>query len=364
VPHFGSSSASPDIAPATLVREAWQLSVAPATWVGDASFSGKLSARLESPNGPLFLRRLPAGTSGQWLQAIHDAVAYVQHRGFTLIPRFLETESGETVVRHGGFWFDLTPWASGEVVEVDSLTADQLANLGGAIADLHLAGTGAPGPPVRFDWLTKRLALIYRLAWDPVPRGKDPWQRVENLAAFFDAVEIPSQGVRVADEVRQVVDVATTALRWFQREGSIANLASGPTTLTHGDLWPDHIRFSGAEVAALLDPDTLALRSPVGDVAALCADFGLWDPGRCDAILASYRSRWPLANEVVAEIPCLGALRTLGVLRQRISAWLDAVHQGRFDASLVGPIPSWCAQLQTITTLDRRSFGALGTGHE
>lgn len=355
---FGSSSALPDIAPDTLVREAWQYGVGPAVWAGGDSFSGKTFARLESVTGPLFLRRLPFGTSGRWLQAVHDAAAFVERRGFTLFPRFLATENGETAVRHSGFWFDLTPWAPGEVVQAADMTADQLANLSEAVATLHLVGANAPGPPVRFDWLTTQQSRQLHLAWDPVPRGKSAWQHVENLVAFFTSLELP---VAAPDEVRAVVDAASAALRWLRQHGSIDLLASEPSTLAHGDLWSDHVRFAGSDVTAVLDLDTLAVRPPAGDLAALCADFGLWDSGRCAVVLNGYRRRRPVSAGVVAELPALGALRALGVLRQLISVWLEASDQPGRDASLVGPISHWCTQLHTVAEIDPRAFEALAT---
>jgi Ser/Thr protein kinase RdoA (MazF antagonist) len=343
--------------PAELAREVWGLDAAPAMWEGERSFTGKVFARLVGQSGTYYLRRLPDGTAFGWLEAIHDAVAFLDRNGFSLFPRFEPTETGETAARFGGQLYDLTRWVEGAPPRVADLDAAALGELGAAIARLHLAGQGAPGPRVRFDWLTERQRLTLRLAWDPTPCGKDPWQDPANLATYFDSLVIPDEA---APEARAVVDEARAALARLERAGTSAppEPADEPVTLTHGDLWADHVRYSDGRVSALLDPDTLALRSPRGDVAALCADFGLWQPGRCRALLAGYRAHRPLDRAAVASLPRLAALRTLGVLRARLRAWL-ASDGARGPAPLAGPLPYWRDQLHLLTGLDPDAFAAM-----
>jgi len=358
-----------EVEPAVVLAEAWDVQAPSAVWIDDRSFTGKAIARLDAATGPLCLRRLPPGTSPAWLEATHAAVAVLERRGFDLFPHVLPTDLGETVVRHSGQHYDLASWAPGEVLGGEDLSSEHLTNLGAAIARLHRAGAGATGRGVpsapRFDWLNERQRLTQRLAWDPLARGKNPWQKVENLAAFFDGLDAGRLGEsdgtsQLAWDARGVEDVALAALRWLDRVGSsIAELSSDSPTLTHGDLWSDHVRFSGSNVTALLDPDTLAVRPPLGDLAALCADFGQWDAARCAAILAGYRRHRPVRRAAVAALPRLGALRTLGVLRERLQEWLAAVGRGEPGAALRGPIGYWCGQLRTLSTIEPAEFGAL-----
>ena len=216
---------------------------------------------MKSVAGLLYLRRYPKSISASWLAAVHEAVGYLERHGFTLFPRFIPNEVGEPLVHHGRHWYDLAEWASGAIVSAEQLTEEQLANLGEAIARLHQAGEGASGPPVRFDWLSGRSAETLHLAWDPVARGKDGWQNPENLSAFF-APLAGDERVATNEVARQVVTAADETLRWLGPEAGIQPLAAEPPTLTHGDLWPEHVRYQGAEVVALLDLDTLALRPP------------------------------------------------------------------------------------------------------
>ncbi|HEX5415633.1 MAG TPA: phosphotransferase [Chloroflexota bacterium] len=327
--------------PEVLLQEGWGITAPLAIWE-ETGVTGKAQARVQTAAGPLYLRRYPKSISASWLAAVHEAVAYLERRGFALFPRFIPNEMGETLLHHGRYWYDLAEWATGAVLLAAQLSEEQLGNLGEAIAHLHQAGEGAPGPAVRFDWLSGRSAETLHLAWDPVARGKDAWQEPANLTAFFDPL-ITNEQVAAHPEVRNVVATAAETLRWLGPDAGIRVLASAPPTLTHGDLWPDHVRFEGPSVVALLDLDTLALRPPGGDLAALLADFALWQPERYAAVLAGYRRRLPVSEETVAALPRLAALRTLGVLRARLRSWL--AHP---EAPLAGPIPYWLEQLQLI----------------
>jgi len=327
--------------PEVIVQEGWGISATPTFWE-ETGPTGKAEARVKSAAGPLYLRRYPKSISASWLAAAHEAVGYLERHGFALFPRFIRNEVGETLVHHGRHWYDLAEWASGAIVSAEQLTEDQLGNLGEAIARLHQAGEGASGPPVRFDWLSGRSAETLHLAWDPVARGKDAWQSPENLSAFFAPLS-GDERVATNDVARQVVTAADETLRWLGPDPGISALTNDSPTLTHGDLWTDHVRFQGADVVALLDLDTLALRPPAGDLAALLADFALWKPERIAGVLAGYRRHRPVSEETVAALPRLAALRTLGVLRARLRSWLT--HP---EAPLAGPISYWLDQLQTI----------------
>ena len=347
-----------EVTPAVLLAEVWSLPAPPAVWITAGSATGKEIARLVGPSGPVCLRRYPAGTSPQWLAALHQAVSYLERQGFELFPHFQESEQGETLVRHTGRWCDLTPWIDDPALPPDQLSPSQLSNLGAAVARLHQAGQGAPGPAVRFDWLAGPLLRTQQLAWDPVARGKDPWQPLENVSGYFRSVDLASVPERSAEEVAAIVAAAIAAIHWLEPEGSIATLAAEAPTLTHGDLWPDHVRFAGDEVSAVLDLDTLALRPPLGDLAALCGDFGEWDRDRCQAILAGYHQHREINPECLPEIPRLGALRALGVLRAHLRDWLDPNRPpGRSQRLLAGPVPYWRDQLRRLATTDSREFG-------
>lgn len=345
-----------DTAPAVLLREAWEIGAPPMAWITNRSYLGKAFARLETTGGPLCLRRYPAGISSQWLAAVHDAVDGLTRRGFELIPRFIPTPRGETVVRHVGAYYDLSPWVAGDRFST-GFVFERLANLGGAVARLHLAGSDAKGPPVRLDWLSPRHLAVQKLAWDSVPRGKDSWLNLEGLTTFFEAIE-HDDNIALDARARFVVGVATAALDWLGQSGAPLP-DDDPPTLTHGDLWIDHVRFEGHRVSALLDLDTLGLRPPAGDLAALCADFAEWDLARCAAILDGYRRHRPVSGSTLDALPRLAALRTLGVLRERLRAWLDPERRGTPEAFLEGPVSHWCAQLRTLIGLDLVAFRSI-----
>lgn len=357
-PRHARKSRKPDeeIAPEVLLAEAWRLAAAPALWE-EESAGGKLYARLRTDEDEVYLQRIPDGTSPAWLDAVQGAVAYLTAHGFDLFPRFIPTETGDFSVFHGGHRYDLTTWAPGEPIAASNLSDARLVQLARAIARLHRAGAGAPGPLVRFDWLTARQAAIQHLAWDPIPRGKNPWQNPDALAAFF--------GTFISEFARAASSPVAGAIADLAREtlarlgpASLSALSSAPPTLTHGDLWTDHVRFLGDEVTALLDLDTLALRPPGGDVAALCADFALWDERRSRVILDAYRQEYPLSADESDELPVLGALRALGVLRARLLTWLQARDRSAREEELERSTAFWREQLPRIPLKGGADFPA------
>lgn len=333
-----------DIAPEALLAEAWRLSAGPALWDEDESYVGKAYARMSTDEGEVCLRRLPVGVSPAWLEAEQHAVDYLAAHGFGLFPRFIPTEAGDLAVIHGGRWYELTAWAPGESAAAPSLSDEQLANLARAIARLHLAGASAPGPPVRFDWLTPRQAAIQHLAWDPISRGKNAWQNPNALAAFFHSLLRDHERAASSNTAREIVELARKTLARLG-PAALPTLSGASPTLAHGDLWTDHVRFQGNAVTALLDLDTLALRPPGGDVAALCADFALWGARRSQLILDAYRGEHPLSTEEADEIPVLGALRALGILRARLSIWLEARDRSAREEELDRSTAFWREQL-------------------
>jgi Ser/Thr protein kinase RdoA (MazF antagonist) len=180
---------------------------------------------------------------------------------------------------------------------------------------------------------------------------------VDNLTAFFEPL---AQDDAIARDsgARQVLSTATSALTWLDRVGPPPP-DTGPVTLTHGDLWTDHVRFDGARVSALLDLDTLGLRPPIGDLAALCSDFAEWDLARCAAVIDGYRRHGTVSRDMLEALPRLAALRTLGVLRDRLRAWLDPARHDLPEASLGGPVTYGSARLRTLEKLDLAAFASI-----
>lgn len=336
-----------EITPEALLFESWRLRARPAPWIEDQSHVGKAFARMETDDGAFLLRRLPQGVSPLWLESIQDAVGFLDRKGFHLFPRFIPTEVGADAAFHGGRWYDLTAWAPGAPVAAELLTDDQLASVGTAIAQLHDAGENAAGPPVRFDWLTGSQAEVQRLAWDPVPRGKNAWQNPANLAQYYQTLPANNERLEGSPVAREIRSLAQETLGRLGPD-PIAALASMTPTLTHGDLWAEHVRFVDSEVAALIDLDTLAVRPPGGDVAALCADFALWNDRRCQVVLDAYQRGRRLSPEAIQELPRLGALRALGVLRARLSAWLEAKDRRAREEVIDRSTAFWRRQLRVL----------------
>jgi Ser/Thr protein kinase RdoA (MazF antagonist) len=325
-----------DINPRAVLRAGWGLDVPEPEW-NTAGVKGKALARVRASGMDLCLRRYPADTDPTWLAGLHRVQQELAQKGFQLLPALRRTPGDQTVLSFEGRLYELTDWAPGQHQVNGTHSLVQLEHLGAAIARLHKAGAGLEPPPA-----------------DLGPDGSgisDPswWiadtQRIGSLVEFFRSTFLADEFLRsrMGAEVGAALEVL---------DGT-ADFGLVDQTITHGDLWSEHVLYEGEEVSAVLDVDGLNRRPAWDDVAALLADFADFDPTRSRACLAGYRSVRPLDETALAVIPRAWLARTLAVLRQRIDWHQNGLH--RLDA-LAGPTPRWIRQLVLLVGLEHSDF--------
>jgi homoserine kinase type II len=168
------------------------------------------------------------------------------------------------------------------------------AGVGGALAQLHLAGAGFP---------LRRPNNLSVAGW----RG------------LFEACRARAHEVRpgLAEELAEELDALERC--WPQ------NL---PTGVIHADLFPDNVFFRHEAVSGLIDFYFACTDFHAYDLAiclnAWCFETdGSFNVTKAKAMLAGYRARRPLAPEEFGALPLLARGSALRFLLTRLYDWLN-----------------------------------------
>ena len=169
-------------------------------------------------------------------------------------------------------WVSVFPWRAGGHLDADEVTDHHAAQLGAALARLHVAGLALP-PAWRRGSIYDHDHLVSR--YDRLALISDP--------QLAHAIAI------LGEELATITDGG--ALRRRATHGMI-----------HGDLFRDNVLWANASVAAILDFEQASGGSLAYDLA-VCINDWCWDPctaaPRCalaSALLAGYENIRPLPD--------------------------------------------------------------------
>jgi homoserine kinase type II len=210
-------------------------------------------------------------------------LAHLAPRGVvTPRPLALIADPDAFLAEHAGKPVAVFPWVEGEILCQARVTPDAAAQVGEALAHVHLAGASFPeAPPSRFGpaQLHARIRALRALALAPELAAV-----VERLAAKLD------------------------------RGASRAPLAAG-WGLVHGDLFRDNVLWKGGHVEALLDFESASLGSFPFDLMvttlAWCT-FDRFDTQIARSMVEGYASVRALPRREIARLyeeACFAALR-------------------------------------------------------
>lgn len=182
-------------------------------------------------------------------------------------PRPSPAEDGEPLWLHRDRWVSVFPWVAGVHRGRGEVSPHDAAELGAALARLHLAGAPLAGRMARSGiYTTGHIVARYeRVRSDPAAAA-DP--------ALVDVLPI------IGEE-----------LAWLAERAALR--ARAPHGIIHGDLFRDNVLFDGDDLVALLDFEQASLGSWVYDLA-VCINAWCWDgrfsPALAGALAAGYRS--------------------------------------------------------------------------
>lgn len=324
------SAPAPDLA--SILRGGWGI-VAAIDPLERRWFSGKVLARCETVDGAWCLAGAPGGSA----ERVH-AGARLQARlvagGCRVIPEIRPTLAGDVVYQAAGRAWTLAGWVDGApVYEQGEWTGPMLEQLGRAAGELHRIGRDLVGPG-------SAPAQAPDQYWTCDWSRFDDWARRRWRELLADP-EV--RGSQQLSAVREVIVPGVDALR-----------SLGPTrlralTVTHGDLWVEHVLFDADRLTAIIDLDGLRAGDGHGDLAALLSDFADLAPGRCAWVVRGYRAERAVTDQDFAAIPATVIRQHLLTLLERIRRWQEL--PGRRD-DLIRPTAFWRRSLLAALDLD------------
>ena len=261
------------------ILQAYPVTVTRTAALGSAGgFSGAEFWRLETPTGPLCLRRWPAEyPSPERLQFIHDVLRHVHLRGVTEVPVPLRTRDGSTFVCDGDCLWELAPWMPGTADYHRRPTRQRLAAAMRLLARFHRATASYAAQPKHHQpspGLGQRLELLDRLLVGDA----------QQIAVAAQRDVSPARRNR-AEQVLEAFWKLAPRLRPALLDAVQMRLTLQPCLR---DIWHDHVLFSEDRTTGLIDFGALREECVVGDVARLLGSLVRGDRGAWQSGLAAY----------------------------------------------------------------------------
>jgi homoserine kinase type II len=250
-----------------------------------AGFSGALVWRLETPRGPLCLRRWPPESpSPDRLQFIQAVLWHVDQEGFHLAAVPVETRSHTGYVRQGGFLWEITPWMPGVADYRLAPSRDKLQAALAALAQFHRSAATFPLPDadrVVAPGVVERQRRLRELASDGV----------RQMTAAIGPGDWPELAAR-ARKIAELFPYAAAKVTPLLETAAQLRVDLQPCIR---DIWHDHVLFQGTRVSGLIDFGSMRPENVSADIARLLGslaedDQSLWHVG-----LEAYQRVRPLS---------------------------------------------------------------------
>lgn len=222
----------------------------------------------------LALKAWPAGFSAARLRAVHARIGQLTHLPF--IPRIHRTTDLDTVVEAGGRAWDVIDWMPG-APERGTPSAARVAAAAAALAAVHAAWRPLVPPLAPCPGVARRLRAL--ADWDAVRPDRT-------------LVGLPDPLGRVVRRAAEVLPARLPAARAALSVWSGRPVAIQPCL---GDVWPEHVLFTGDVVSGLIDFGAVKGDHVGVDLARLFGAFS--GSGVLSAGLTAYRA----AGGVLAE---------------------------------------------------------------
>jgi Ser/Thr protein kinase RdoA (MazF antagonist) len=249
----------------------------PITPLGNhGGFSGARLFRVESPAGASCLRAWPGNVSADRLAFIHALLR--RAAGLDFVPRPLPTTHGDTYVRAGDRFWELTPWMPGAASFHTEPTPGRLRAACAALARLHHAWSESPsrrgvcpGVERRLNAAADWMRLI-ATGWQPPADALAPW---------------PGRAWTILRQ--RLPELPRLLAAWRQRPV--------PLQPCQCDVWHDHVLFTGDRVTGVIDFGSCKEDHVAVDLARLLGSLVGDDAASWSAGLEAYEQHRPLTAE-------------------------------------------------------------------
>jgi homoserine kinase type II len=252
--------------------------------------------RLTDSAGRIYFARLYEEQDQAGALREHAVVAALDDAGVPVV-RALNRKDGGSLADFQGKAFAVFPWVEGEILCQARVTPRACAELGAALARVHLCSSRVPALPAgRF-------------------RIPDLRERLERVTAAGRASLLPA--VRT---IRERLD--------HYQANRAKNLEQG---ICHGDLFRDNVLWQGPKLRALIDFESVCQNNFAYDlmVTTLAWCYGSeFELGLVQALFDGYRSVRPLPAAEVAALRSEGAIACLRFASTRLTDFSLRVPEG------------------------------------
>lgn len=307
-------------------------------------FSGARIWRLQTPRGPLCLRRWPfEHPNSKKLTFIQAVLRHVWQTGFRLVPTPIfptytqHPQHQCYYVRHDGHLWELTPWMPGAA---DYRQAPSEARLRGALtalATFHRAAetyAKTKAAPVNSPGIADRLTRLRQL-----------------LAGDFEKLVRriePGSWPEFAQLARQMTDSFSRVATHVLSRLTAAVKLQVPLQPCIRDIWHAHVLFDGDHVSGLIDFGAMRNENVATDVGRLLGSMAGNDSIAWQHGLDAYSRIRPLSTD---ELQLVNAFDVSGTLLGGIN-WVQWLYleERQFDDrnAVVGRLGEIVGRLQAL----------------
>jgi Ser/Thr protein kinase RdoA (MazF antagonist) len=250
-------------------------------------FSGAELWRLQSPRGPLCLRRWPVESpSPKRLEFIQAVLWHVDQEGFHQIPLPVETRHHHGYVRHAGNLWELTPWLPGAPDYRDKPSHARLHAALGALARFHLAAASFPLPETGPTPSPGMLERVQRL--EGLLAG-----RLAELASSVTDDDWPQLAVRGRKLIELFATLGPKLLPSLRRSAGLG-VEIQPCIR---DIWHAHVLFVDQQVSGIVDFGALRPENVAADIARLLGSLAGDNANDWRRGLSAYQEMRPLSTD-------------------------------------------------------------------
>lgn len=279
-----------------------------------SGWSGAQVWRVTEREGGFFcLRKWPEEhPTIERLRMIHAVLLHVA-AGLPAVAYPLRTTRGQTIVEHGGHFWELTTWRTGTADFRVNPSRARLRSAMRSLATFH------------------NLAAGYEHQLGPAPAVRE---RVEGLTALeeggFAAIEravLRPLGNSLDDRVPRLLELLREALSRPSLKIPLAAIGKLPLLPAIRDIHHEHVLFTGDEVTGIIDFGALRIDTPLTDVARLVGSLVGGGRELEAAALSAYAECRQLSE---GDCQIVRLLDTAGIILSGMN-WLNWLYVERRD---------------------------------
>jgi homoserine kinase type II len=327
----------PTDADVRIVLQRFGLAAASAEPLGNrGGFSGARLWRIHTGRGDSCLKAWPPGSmSPRYHVGIADLVRCARDAGLTFVPLLKPTPEGLSCVEFADRFWDLAGWMPGAADFHDNPSPARLEAATVALARLHRVWERFRFQPEPCPAVIRRLFVADGWTYETARGARRP--------TFAAADPVSPWAERAWNIVVRHIPV----VRWSLESWRLVDV---PVQACQGDVWHDHVLFTGDEVTGLIDYGALKKDSVAADLARLLGslvgdDLTLYELG-----LDAYASVRPLSDRERQLVPLLdrtGVILALATWLRRLyllGEWPDdRLAVARRIADFVRRAESWAS---------------------